>query len=269
MLKEYAISDILALPSQHIPFYTGTFEGTEDPEIEWAHRHSFFSFVWFTEGTGFYVIDFEEYEIKPDRVFLVSPRQIHNWDYSENAKGYILIVDSTPGEELKLSSTFPYIDIYGKAKDLLTAIFPDLIKNFERQKDISIDIRYIYQLCERFAVRNEVEHHATNPYTIKFKKLISENYTQLHNIDWYADKLHLSAEELNSLCKNHAGATAKQYLLDIKLTEAKRLLLYDTCNVNEIAFRLGFEDSSYFSRIFKRKTSLTPSNFLKKYRKQG
>jgi hypothetical protein len=49
------------------------------------------------------VIDFEGYEIKPDRVFFVSQKQIHNWDYSENSKGYILIIDSTLGEELNLN----------------------------------------------------------------------------------------------------------------------------------------------------------------------
>ncbi len=268
MLKEYSISDILALPSQHIPYYAGTFEGTEDPEIEWAHRHSFFSLVWFTEGTGFYVIDFEEYEIKPDRVFFVSPKQIHNWDYSENCKGYILTVDSTLGEELNSKYSFPYIDINGKTKDLLSAIFPDLTANFEKQNDIRIDIQYVYQLCERFAKRNKVQYHASNPYIINFKKLISENHMQQHTIDWYTDKLHLPAEELNAICKECMGTTAKQYLLDVQLTEAKRLLLYSDCNINEIAFQLGFEDSSYFSRIFKKKTSLTPSDFLKKYRKQ-
>ncbi|GHT67413.1 4-hydroxyphenylacetate catabolism regulatory protein HpaA [Bacteroidia bacterium] len=267
MLKEYSISDILALPSQHIPDYAGTFEGTEDPEIEWAHRHSFFSLVWFTEGTGFYVIDFEEHEIKPDRVFFVSPKQIHNWDYSENSKGYILTIDNTLGEELCLNYTFPYLDINGKAKDILSKIFPDLIENFQNRNNIIIDIRYIYQLCERFAKRNQIKYYATNPSILAFKKLVSENHAQLHPIEWYADKLHLSVEELNFLCKEYSGTTAKQYLLDIKLTEAKRLLLYSDHNVNEIAFRLGFEDSSYFSRIFKKKTSLTPSDFLKKYRK--
>ncbi|MCC8154772.1 MAG: helix-turn-helix transcriptional regulator [Tannerellaceae bacterium] len=84
-----------------------------------------------------------------------------------------------------------------------------------------------------------------------------------------AGQLRLTSEELNTLCKEYAGVTAKQFLLDCKLTEAKRLLLYSNWHVNEIAFRLGFEDSSYFSRIFKKKTSLTPSDFLKKYRKQG
>lgn len=268
-MKEYSISNILALPSQYIPYYTETFEGTEDPEIEWPHRHSFFSLVWFTEGIGFYVIDFEEYEIKPDRVFFVSPKQIHNWDYSENSKGYILTIDSTLGEELNLNYTFPYIDINSKTKDLLSAIFPDLIANFEKQNDIGIDIRYVYQLCERFAQQNKVQHHTTNSYITAFKVLISENHAQPHTMDWYADKLHLSADELNSICKAYTGTTAKQYLLDFQLTEAKRLLLYSNRNVNEIAFQLGFEDSSYFSRIFKKKTSLTPSGFLKKYRNQG
>ena len=269
MLKEYAIFDILALLSQHIPYYTGTLEGTEDPAIEWPHRHSFFSLVWFTQGTGFYVIDFEEYEIKRDRVFFVSPKQIHNWDYSENCKGYILTVDGTLGEELNLNDAFPYIDISDRHKDLLSTIFPDLIGNFVRQSDISIDIRYIYQLCERFAAQNNVQRHTGNPSIISFKKLISENHTKSYYIDWYADKLRLPTEELNNLCKEYAGTTAKQYLLDSRLTEAKRLLLYSDYNVNEIAFKLGFEDSSYFSRIFKKKTSLTPSDFLKKYRKQG
>lgn len=268
MSKEYSISDILGLSPQYIPYYTGTFEGTEDPEIEWPHRHSYFSLVWFTEGNGFYVIDFEEYEIRPDRLFLVSPKQIHNWDYSKNCKGYILTVDSALGEELNLNDTFPYIDISGRTKDLLSIIFPDVIANFEAQNDIRIDIRYIYKLCKMFAVYNKKQPYTSNPHIISFKKLISENHTQPHTIGWYADKLHLHTEELNTLCKESMGTTAKQYLLDIKLTEAKRLLLYSEHNVNEIAFRLGFEDSSYFSRLFKKKNSLAPSDFQKKYRKQ-
>lgn len=268
MLKEYSISDILALPAQHIPYYAGTFEGTEDPEIEWPHRHSFFSLVWLREGSGFYVIDFEEFEIKANRIFFVSPKQIHNWDYSENSEGYVLAIDGTLGMELDLSYTFPYIDIDEKTKDLLSSIFPNLIENFQRKNDIRTDIRYICQQIDRFAERKEIKSYVTNPYITSFKKLVSENHDQLYTIEWYADKLCISADKLNVLCRENTGTTAKQYILDLKITEAKRLLLYSDYNVNEIAFRLGFEDSSYFSRIFKKKTSFPPSGFLKKYRKQ-
>jgi hypothetical protein len=57
MLKEYSISDILALPSQHIPYYAGTFEETEDPEIEWPHRHSFFLFIGLVYGRDRFLCD--------------------------------------------------------------------------------------------------------------------------------------------------------------------------------------------------------------------
>lgn len=267
MLKEYSISDILALPSQHIPYYAGTFEGTEDPEIEWPHRHSYFSLVWFTEGTGCYVVDMEEHEIKPNRIFLVSQKQVHNWDYSENTKGYILMVDNS--SELNLDSLFPYIDIDDKTEGLLLVIFPDMIKNFQNNINIRIDIQYVYQQLERVSKRKQTKHFTLNPNIAAFKKLISENYNHIHTAEWYANELRLSLDELNAICKEHTGITAKQYLIDIQLTEAKRLLLYSSYNVNEIAFRLGFDDSSYFSRIFKKKTSFSPSDFLKKYRKQG
>lgn len=267
MLKEYSISDIIAIPSQHIPYYVGTFEGTEDPDIQWAHRHSFLSLVWFTDGNGIYVIDFEEYDIKPNRVFFVSPKQIHNWDYSENSKGYILMVDCALGNELDLNCSFPFIDVDVKTQNILASIFPDIIANFELESDIKIDIQYIYKLCERFAIQNKYNRYITNSYVLNFSKLIAENHTQQHNIDWYADRLHLNVEELNSLCNEYVGVAAKQYLLDIKISEAKRLLLYSRYNINEIAFQLGFEDSSYFARIFKKKTSTSPSDFLKKHRK--
>lgn len=269
MLKEYSISDILALSAQHIPYYAGTFEGTEDPEIEWPHRHSFFSLVWLSEGSGFYVIDFEEYEIKADRIFLVSPKQVHNWDYAENSKGYILTIDNSLGAELGLDVSFPYIDIDDKTKELLSVVFPNLIENFQNNVDIRTDIRYVYQQIERFAKQNRTRYYTTNPDIVRFRKLVSGNYSHWHTVEWYANELHLLPDELNVLCKEHTGATAKQYLLDIQLTEAKRLLLYSDFNVNEIAFRLGFVDSSYFSRIFKKKISFSPSDFLKKHRKQG
>ncbi|MBA4057099.1 MAG: AraC family transcriptional regulator, partial [Marivirga sp.] len=45
----------------------------------------------------------------------------------------------------------------------------------------------------------------------------------------------------------------------------RRLLLYSKLNNSEIAYKLGFEDTSYFSRIFKKKTHLSPTTFRQKY----
>ena len=269
MLQQYSIADILSLPSQHIPYYIGTFEGTEDPDIQWPHRHDYYSLVWFTSGKGFYVVDFEEYELCPDRIFLVNPGQIHNWNYSHDSRGYILTVDQTLGAELNLHYYFPFIDIHGEVKALLEKLFPQLITDFQPAYDVRIDIRYVHQLINRFANRNHPIHRTATPQLEKFNRLILEECLLLQSVDDYASHLAISPDELNALCKQQAGISAKQYILDKKLTEAKRLLLYSQMNMNEIAYQLGFEDSSYFARIFRKKTSLTPSGFLKKYRKEG
>lgn len=267
MLKEYSISHLLNLPNQHIPYYAGTFEGTEDPDLEWPHRHSFYSIVWFTGGSGFYVIDSNEYQIQPGRAFLVNPKQIHNWDYSEKSKGYILIIDNTLGIELGLDFQYPFINISPSKALFLKPIVKNLISAYKAGYDITIDIRYVYKVLERIACERKTIKSESNPVFDKFRSLILNNAEINWSVEDYAARLTIPISVLNAISKQVIGISAKQYLLDLKVTEAKRFLLYTDLNVNEISFRLGFEDASYFSRIFKKKTSLSPTDFSEKYRK--
>jgi len=271
MINEYSINEILELPNKNIPYYIGTFEGTDDPDIEWPHRHAFYSLVWFTEGTGFYVVDFQEYEIKKDRIFFVSPKQVHNWDYSENSRGYVLMIDNTLATELQAETLYPYIDNTSE-NNLLENIFNNLLDEFKRQDNLSdrhikSGITYLYALSERLAGESNNHQPLANDNIQNLRRLVYENHN-LHKVEDYARKMNLPEDTFNTLVKTSTGISAKQYILDLKITEAKRQLIYSHFNINEIAFNLGFEDPSYFTRLFKKKTSLSPSAFLKKYRKQ-
>ena len=271
MLQEYSISEILS-SSDYMSHYVGTFEDTQDPDIEWGHRHSFYSLVWFTSGSGFYVIDFQEYEIKPQRIFIVNTKQVHNWDYSENSKGYILMTDAVLGLELDVNCPFPFIDICEPNIAVLENCFTNLIRESEIKDNLSVNnikigIQYLYSLVRRSAIQTSTKPILLNPIIEQFKTLVFENNTILLEIKNYAEKLNLSADELNRICKASVGISAKKYLLELKITEAKRLLLFSHFNITEVSFQLGFEDSSYFARIFKKKTNLSPSDFSEKYRK--
>lgn len=271
MLKEYSISDILST-TENVPYFVGTFEDTDDPDIEWAHRHSFYSLVWFTQGKGFYVIDFKEYEIKPQRLFLVNTKQIHNWDYSSNSKGYILMLDAVVGAELGINTIAPFAEIRDTYISILKNCFVHLIHEFEVKDDssdtnIKIGVQYLYSIVRRNLAPQIINNTQSTPLIDKFRMLVIEHPNFLF-IGQYAESLKISEDELNRICKEYIGISPKQYILDLKITEAKRLLLFGTSNVNGIAFQLGFGDSSYFSRIFKKKTSLSPTDFLEKYRKQ-
>lgn len=273
MLKEYTIADILELPQEIIPYYIGTFEGTEDPDIEWPHRHAFYSLVWFTEGNGFYVVDFQEYDIKANRIFFVNPRQVHNWDYSENSRGYVLMIDRTFAQQLKIETSHSYVDVTTSQASFLNGLFTNLTDESNKGDTLSVTtlqagIAYLYAVLGRIANETNVHHPAAGETMEALRKLVYDNHN-LHKVEDYARKMNLPEDVFNELVKTSTGISAKQYILDLKITEAKRLLIYSKLNINEIAFNLGFEDPSYFTRLFKKKTALSPSGFLKKYRKQG
>lgn len=218
MLKEYTIADILQSSQENIPYYIGTFEGTDDPDIEWPHRHAFYSLVWFTEGNGFYVIDFQEYEIKKDRIFFVSPRQVHNWDYSENSYGYVLMIDNIFATELHTETSYPYIDL-STENNLLKNIFNNLLDEFKRQdhlsdRHIKSGIAYLYALSERIAGESNNYHNLADDRMQTFRQLVYENHI-LRKVEDYARKMKLTEDTFNTLVKTSTGISAKQYILDL------------------------------------------------------
>ena len=82
-----------------------------------------------------------------------------------------------------------------------------------------------------------------------------------HSIPFYAQKLKVTPNHLNKSIKSVTGKTALSLLNETRLMEAKNRLKYTDYSISEIAFQLGFEDLSYFSRFFKKYTEITPGEF--------
>ncbi len=259
-MRIYQINDIVPDLTEPTAYHVGIFEDTPDPNIEWPHRHGFYSMVWFTQGSGINVIDFDEYEILSNRIFTINPKQIHNWNYSVDSCGYFLLIEEHLAEHLHIDFSFPYVDIRVNDIHFIEEIFKRMSPNHNQLTAIS----YLHSLL----VNSEAHQAKLTDVIIQYKKRITENFNENATVDQYAEKLHISAGTLNQLCKDETGLTAKQLQLDLKITEAKRLLLYSQLNTSEIAFNLGFEDNSYFSRIFKKKTNLSPMDFRQKYLKK-
>ncbi|GHC61100.1 AraC family transcriptional regulator [Ulvibacter litoralis] len=266
LLKEYSISDIITSNPKENFFYVGTFEDTEDPNVEWPHRHDFYSLVWFTKSTGINVIDFEEYEIKHNRLFSMRPKQVHNWSYSKNSKGYIIVFDKYLLKEITDFVDKPFFDLSNKKTQLLKPLFENLIEESKKndqlsEKTIVQGISYLLLQLKRVSNKNPKNKERKSKTILKFSKLVSDTIGDNLSVNEYASKLNLTVDKLNQICKENYGQSPKTIILEKKITEAKRLLYFTDLSVKEIAFQLGFEDSSYFSRIFKQKTNLSPTEF--------
>ena len=77
------------------------------------------------------------------------------------------------------------------------------------------------------------------------------------------DMVYLSESQVIRIFKKHLGKTPYEYMLDLKVENAKALLIGTKLMVKEIAYNLGFCDEHYFSYIFKKKTGKTPTQYRK------
>ena len=80
-------------------------------------------------------------------------------------------------------------------------------------------------------------------------------------MSFMAEKLHISPRYLTDLLKQETGKTALELIHLFLLAEAKNLLAEGEMNIAEISYALGFENPTYFSRLFKKEVGISPNKF--------
>jgi AraC-like DNA-binding protein len=100
----------------------------------------------------------------------------------------------------------------------------------------------------------------------EFNMLVESYFKTEHSVSFYADKLFKSPKTLsNTFAK--LNTSPLQIIHERIVLEAKRLLIYTNKTAKEIAYEIGFEDASHLSRLFRKQTTLSPSDFKKQLKK--
>lgn len=100
-----------------------------------------------------------------------------------------------------------------------------------------------------------------------FLRILEDNYHRPVGVEFYAEKLFMSARNLNLICKNILQQTVTEIIETRKLTEAKNQLTHTDKNISEIGFDLGFNEKAYFTNVFKKRTGQTPTEFREEMKK--
>lgn len=95
----------------------------------------------------------------------------------------------------------------------------------------------------------------------EFNVLIETHFRTIHTVSEYANLLNKSPKTLSNIFSKVYNKTPIQFIQERLLLEAKRLLLYTEKPIKEIAYEIGFEDIQAFSRFFKGKEGISPSDF--------
>lgn len=250
----------------------------EKDMVQELHRHDFFFILVLKNGTGFHEIDFTPYEVCNHSVFLMRPRQVHKLTLKAGSTGYLIqFRNDFFYSQNKLSQqllgkasnkNFCSLDsvTFQKLDDLLAAI----LKEYEGKQEgydevIKSNLNIFFIELVRHRKNRETGAAAVSPYAQeqldKFLDLLEVNITQHKQVSYYADQLHLSAYQLNSITKTVLDKTPSELINEHLLLESKRQLLATSNQVNQIAYSLGYEDVSYFIRFFKKHIGLSPEAF--------
>lgn len=247
------------------------------------HRHPYQEILWYTSAAGTFSLDGVDYEIKDNTLLYVSAGQVHrvyreheNMEYEAYVlKFYDHFLD-TRSETLNVFNNIAndsIIYVEGDAVDRFNRVMQMMYEEYAcRDCDGAYDmLRNLLNMLLIMIARQrkhsfEKRVNVSDPsYTIldKFLRLLEERYSSSHNVNDYADILNISTRKLGEVMKRFLGKTTNDVITERVITEAKRLLLYSDSSVKEISFSVGFEDPSYFGKVFKKVTGVTPADFRK------
>ncbi len=208
-----------------------------------------------------------------------------NIDYSSHTGWTILfhpdlIRKSVLGSEIDKFSFFDYsvneaLHLSEKENNILN----DFVQHIEIEINQNIDkhsqdliianLQSILKYCQRFYDRQFFTRTNLNKdYVVLFEKYLEKYFSSdmlankgLPTVSHCADALNMSAGYLSDLLKLETGRGAKDHIHDFIIEKAKTLLLGSNRSVSEVAYGLGFEYPQHFTKLFKLKTGLNPTDF--------
>ena len=132
----------------------------------------------------------------------------------------------------------------------------------------------LYELSKQDGARTlatssyaKVDVSSDSRRVLKVKNFINQNYMKEIRLAKLADIAGMSPSAFSRFFKLHTGRKLSEYIIDMRLGYASRMLVDSTNSISEIGFGCGFNNLSNFNRIFKKKKGCSPTEFRENYRK--
>ncbi len=250
--------------------------------IQNPHKHKFYEVLLIQEGETLQNVDYQEFRIESATLFFISQGQLHLWGKTntETIKGYRLMFTEDFFLLNHISKNFlfelvfldnvyfyPCISLSEKTDQQIFTYFDLLHQEYQRedvnQKVLQSLLYLVLTEIQRFASQNE--SNQVNPKHLstykEFIELLEKEFRNHLSVNEYADKLCISDKQLNRIIQTVTHQRVGEVIKNRLLLESKRLLTCTDLNISQIADKLGFEDSAYFARLFRKETSLSPTEF--------
>ena len=261
----------------------------------WRNVNSPFTRLYYvTEGAARILLPTGIQELKPDHLYLVPSFTTHSYLCDTHFVHYYLHIyedhqsESSILEDFSFPTEIPAGDLELPLIKRLCGINPtmqlpqsdptsydnnptlikNIIKNKQRTFCDKVESRgIVYQLMARFLKDAQPKTEINDDRIQKVLSYIRKNIYKTIDIDSLAAISCLSKDHFIRLCKKEINNTPLQYINQKKIEKAQLILITDSMPVKNISYLLAYEDHSYFNRLFKKLTGVTPQQYRDRYKK--
>lgn len=244
------------------------------------HKHDTLWQFFYLQNAGIRMyLDGQEHVITEPVLVSVPPLFVHGFQFPDDVIGGVISVRAAV-----VSQMLPHIVGGGDLSDHIV-IMPqtaadfmpcmnayDTIKTgftvYDQLRNVSLEtslkalslaiLRHEQRVAQAGNVNRQVQG---DDLLRRFCDLIENNYTANWSSGDYARALGVSTVQLNRKSAAGLGASPQRFLTKRRILEAKRLLKFTQLSITEISQRLGYADTSYYCRLFKKHVGQTPSHF--------
>lgn len=256
----------------------GYYPKAENHHVKRSEGIDQYVLIYCVDGCGWYTIGGKTYEVKQNQYFILPKNEPH--EYGTNANGswtiYWLHFRGEHASIFAEGASKPIeinVAVNSRIGDRLN-IFEEILTTLQYQEDVE-DLRYASSLLHHFLAsmrylrqfrraKQAEPNHDSNinivDAAIHYMEENIENNIKLQDVQKYVG---YSATYFNALFKKQTGCSPLQYFNRMKMNHACKLLSDTNLRINQICYKLGIEDSLYFSRLFSKIIGISPSEYRK------
>jgi len=254
---------------------------TDEKMVMDAHRDDYYIFFVLEKNSRRMMVDFNEIELSASMLYYILPTEVHHRIQNENSEGWSIAVDPAlvlpecrNAFESGLWIRQPYKlneTQLRQCHDLMAL----LIEKYQEDSTNPFHTIVIRSLLQSFLAiaagcysgffGASIKASRLVELTKQFKTLLAAEAPSIKSPSLFAARLNVSEGYLNEALKKVTGFPVSYWIQQNVMLEAKRLLYYTQLNVKEIAHTLGYEDHSYFSRLFRKVTGTSAVAFRELY----
>jgi len=246
-----------------------------------SHRHTgLCQCVYVTAGPVVADLEGSQAEFAGPAVIIIPAGAVHGFGFHAESQGYVLTISldrllsmASSLHQAPIAALFLVPRVIGLASDPLLAaraagLFDKLIQEFRQPESPGPQVGWL--ACSVLWILASGIHATTtippsDRYELdrlrRFRLLVETHYQKHWPVKRYARQLALSESSLNRICRNLTGGTAFDIVQQRLALEARRRLVYVAGSIAAIAAELGFKDTAYFCRFFRRHTGVSPTEF--------